>query len=309
MALLFKGDIDRGGSWERALAHYAPDLDLRSWPKLGDPAGIDYALVWSPPPGLLAGLPNLKVIFSIGAGIDHLGSDPELPPAVPVVRMVEPGLTAGMTEFVVMSVLYHHRFMLDYLAQQRARAWREISQIGPQERRIGIMGLGVLGQDAARRLLDFGFPVAGWSRSPKSVPGVASFAGAEGLAAFLGQSDILVCLLPSTAETRGLLNAGTLAVLPRGAAIVNAGRGDLIVEADLLAALDDGQVGGATLDVFAEEPLPADSPLWDHPRVVVTPHVASMTIPDSAAAAVVAQIRRFEAGQPLEHVVEMSRGY
>jgi len=309
MALLFKGDIDRGGSWERALAHYAPDLDLRSWPKLGDPAGIDYALVWSPPPGLLAGLPNLKVIFSIGAGIDHLGSDPELPPAVPVVRMVEPGLTAGMTEFVVMSVLYHHRFMLDYLAQQRARAWREISQIGPQERRIGIMGLGVLGQDAARRLLDFGFPVAGWSRSPKSVPGVASFAGAEGLAAFLGQSDILVCLLPSTAETRGLLNAGTLAVLPRSAAIVNAGRGDLIVEADLLAALDDGQVGGATLDVFAEEPLPADSPLWDHPRVVVTPHVASMTIPDSAAAAVVAQIRRFEAGQPLEHVVEMSRGY
>ncbi len=309
MALLFKGDIDRGGSWERALARHAPDLDLRSWPELGDPAGIDYALVWEPPSGLLAGLPNLKVIFSIGAGIDHLASDPELPPAVPVVRMVEPGLTAGMTEFVVMSVLYHHRFMLDYLAQQRAKHWQEISQIGPQERRIGIMGLGVLGQDAARRLLDFGFPVAGWSRSPKSVPGVTSFAGAEGLAAFLGRSDILVCLLPSTAETRGLLNAETLAALPRGAAIVNAGRGDLIVEADLLAALDGGQVGGATLDVFPEEPLPANSRFWDHPRVVVTPHIASMTIPDSAAAAVVEQIRRFEAGQPLEHVVEMSRGY
>ena len=309
MALLFKGDIDRGGSWERALTRHAPELELRSWPELGDPEGIDYALVWEPPPGLLAGLPNLKAIFSIGAGIDHLASDPELPPAVPVVRMVEPGLTNGMTEFVVMSVLYHHRFMLDYLAQQRARKWREISQIGPQERRVGIMGLGVLGQDAARRLLDFGFPVAGWSRSPKSLPGVTSFAGAEGLAPFLGQSDILVCLLPSTAETRGLLNAGTLAALPRGAAIVNAGRGDLIVEADLLAALDTGQVGGATLDVFPVEPLPAESPFWEHPRIVLTPHVASMTIPDSAAAAVVAQIRRFEAGQPLEHVVEMARGY
>ncbi|MCG8595552.1 MAG: glyoxylate/hydroxypyruvate reductase A [Kiloniellales bacterium] len=199
--------------------------------------------------------------------------------------------------------------MLDYLAQQRARAWREISQIGPQERRVGVMGLGVLGQDAARRLLSFGFPVAGWSRSPKSLPGVTSFAGAEGLPAFLGQSDILVCLLPSTAETRGLLNAGTLAALPRGAAIVNSGRGDLIVESDLLAALDDGRIGGATLDVFAEEPLPAESPFWDHPRVVLTPHVASMTIPDSAAAAVVAQVRRFEAGQPLEHVVDMARGY
>ena len=309
MALLFKGDIDRGGSWERALAARAPDIELRSWPELGDPAEIDYALVWEPPAGLLASLPNLKIIFSIGAGIDHLRSDPKLPPEVPIIRMVEPGLTNGMTEFVVMSVLYHHRFMLDYLAQQRAREWREISQIGPAARRIGIMGLGVLGQDAAARLLDFGFPVAGWSRSAKEVPGVTGFAGQEGLLPFLQQSDILVCLLPSTPETQGLLNAETLAALPRGAAVINAGRGSLIVLDDLLAALDSGQIGGATLDVFPEEPLPAASPLWDHPRIVLTPHIASMTIPESAAAAVIAQIRRFEAGQPLEHVVDFKRGY
>ena len=309
MALLFKGDIDRGGSWERALAEQAPDIELRSWPELGDPAEIDYALVWEPPAGLLASLPNLKIIFSIGAGIDHLRSDPELPPEVPIVRMVEPGLTNGMTEFVVMSVLYHHRFMLDYLAQQLSHEWREISQIGPAARRIGIMGLGVLGQDAAARLLDFGFPVAGWSRSAKEVAGVPGFAGQDGLLPFLQQSDILVCLLPSTPETQGLLNAKTLAALPRGAAVINAGRGSLIVLDDLLAALDSGQIGGATLDVFPEEPLPAASPLWDHPRIVLTPHIASMTIPESAAAAVIAQIRRFEAGQPLQHVVDFARGY
>lgn len=309
MALLFKGDIDRGGSWERALTACAPDIELRVWPEIGTPEDIDYALVWEPPAGLLAGLPNLKAIFSVGAGIDHLASDPELPAAVPVVRMVEPGLTTGMTEFVVMSVLFHHRFMLDYLGQQRARHWEEISQIGPGARRVGIMGLGVLGQDAAARLLDFGFPVSGWSRSAKEVPGVTSFAGDEGLKPFLQACDILVCLLPSTPETVGLLNAETLAALPRGAALINAGRGSLIVEADLLAALDSGALGGASLDVFETEPLPADSPLWSHPRILLTPHVASMTIPESAAAAVVAQIRRFEQGAPLEHVVDLTRGY
>ena len=309
MALLFKGDIDRGGSWERSLTACAPDIELRVWPEVGAAEDIEYALVWEPPAGLLASLPNLKVIFSVGAGIDHLASDPELPAAVPVVRMVEPGLTTGMTEFVVMNVLFHHRFMLDYLGQQRASHWEEISQIGPASRRVGIMGLGVLGQDAAARLLDFGFPVSGWSRSPKAVPGVTSFAGDAGLRPFLEQCDILVCLLPSTPETVGLLNAESLAALPEGAAVINAGRGSLIVEADLLAALDSGALAGASLDVFDEEPLPADSPIWRHPRVLATPHIASMTIPETAAAAVIDQIRRFERGEPLEHVVDLKRGY
>ncbi len=308
MALLFKGDIDRGGDWQAALNRHAPDIEIRTWPEAGEVADIDYALVWKPPRAFLASLPNLKAIFSIGAGIEHLASDPELPD-IPVVRMVEPGLTTGMTEFVVMSVLYHHRFMLDYLAQQRARAWHEISQVAPGRRRVGIMGLGVLGCDALERLKIFGFDLAGWSRSQKSIPGVTCFAGAEQLVTFLSCTDILVCLLPLTAETRGILNAETLALLPRGAAVINVARGGHVVEADLLAALDSGQIGGATLDVFQEEPLAEDSRFWDHPRVVVTPHIASMTIPDSAAAAVVHQIRRLEQGQPLEHVVDFKRGY
>ena len=308
MALLFKGDIDRGGDWQAALTRHAPDIEIRTWPDTGAVAEIDYALVWKPPRGFLASLPNLKAIFSIGAGIDHLASDPDLPD-IPVVRMVEPGLTTGMTEFVVMSVLYHHRFMLDYRAQQRARAWHEISQVAPDRRRVGIMGLGVLGCDALERLKLFGFDLAGWSRSRKSIPGVSCFGGPEQLSAFLRRSDIVICLLPLTAETRGILNAETLALLPRGAAVINVARGGHVVEADLLAALDSGQVGGATLDVFEDEPLAEDSRFWDHPRVVVTPHIASMTIPDSAAAAVVHQIRRLQQGLPLEHVVDFGRGY
>ena len=279
MALLFKFDIGCGDSWRRALLEFDPGLDLRAWPEVGDPADIDYALVWKPPPGELKSYPNLKVIFSIFAGIDHLSSDPELPAVVPVVRMVEPGLTAGMTEFVLMSVLYHHRFMLDYAAQARKHIWREIDQVPAGDRRVGIMGLGVLGGDAAEKLVALGFDVAGWSGSPKDLPGVTSVHGANGFLPFLNRSDIRVCLLPLTPETTGILDARAFAALPRGASLVSVGRGPQVVEADLLAALESGQLDGATLDVFQDEPLPADSPFWDHPRGVVIPHPASMTPP------------------------------
>lgn len=309
MALLFKSDIDRGDSWRRVLLELEPGLDLREWPEIGDPNDIEYALVWKPPPGELKGYPNLKAIFSIGAGIDHLASDPELPRNVPVVRMVEPGLTAGMTEFVVMSVLYHHRFMLDYAAQARAHQWREIDQVPAWERRVGIMGLGVLGGDAAEKLVALRFDVAGWSGSPKDLPGVTSFHGADGFLPFLNRSDILVCLLPLTPETTDILDARAFAALPQGAALISVGRGPQVVEEDLLAALATGHLDGATLDVFREEPLPADSPFWDHPRVVVVPHVASMTIARGACEFVIDNIRRFEAGQPLHHVVDLDKGY
>ncbi len=309
MALLFKSDLDRAGNWERSLKSCDPDLDLRVWPDAGDPNDIDYALVWQPPPGELRTYPNLKVIFSVGAGIDHLSSDPDLPEGVPIVRMVEPGLTAGMGEFVVMSALAHHRFMLDYAQQARAEVWEEISQISTASRRVGIMGLGVLGRGAAEKLAPFGFPLVGWSRSPKQVPGVACYHGQDGLKPFLAGCDILVCLLPLTAETRGILNAETLAAMPRGAAVINVARGGHLVEEDLLAALESGQISGATLDVFREEPLPKGHPFWQHPRVVLTPHIASMTIPETAAKAVMDNIQRFEAGQPLTDVVDLDRGY
>ncbi len=309
MALLFRSDNDRGDSWRRALLELDPGLDLREGSEIGDPDDIEYALVWKPPRGELKSYPNLKVIFSVGAGIDHLASDPDLPAAVPVVRMVEPGLTAGMTEFVIMSVLYHHRFMLDYAAQARAHVWRAIEQVRASDRRVGIMGLGVLGGDAAEKLVALGFDVAGWSRRPKDLPGVTSFHGGDGFLPFLNRSEILVCLLPLTPETTDILDARAFAALPKGASLISLGRGLQVVEADLLAALDSGHLDGATLDVFRDEPLPADSPWWDHPRVVVVPHAAAMTIARGACAFVIDNIRRLEAGQPLQHVVDLDRGY
>lgn len=309
MDLILKSDIDRDGAWQRALLACEPDMVVHDWPYDGDPAKIDFALIWGPPRGVLRRFPNLQAIFSIGAGIDHLASDPDLPAGVPVVRMVEPGLTAGMNEFVILSVLTHHRFMLDYAVQQRAKIWREIPQIPTNQRTVGILGLGVLGGEAADKIAALGFDVAGWSRRPKERPGITSFHGKDGLQPFLARSHILVCLLPLTADTEGILNARTFAALPRGAALISIGRGGHVVESDLLAALESGQIGGATLDVFRDEPLPPECPFWTHPRVILTPHVASMTIPDSAAAAVVANIRRLRAGKPLQHVVDMSRGY
>ena len=309
MALLIKTDIERGNAWAEALAAAYPELKTHTWPYKGDPAEIDYALVWMPPEGELKSYPNLKAIFSIGAGIDHLASDPDLPEGVPVVRMVEPGLTAGMSEYVALAVLNHHRFIQDYANQRREKRWEEIPQIAASARQVGMLGLGVLGRAALESLGTFGFKLAGWSRTPKSITGISCYHGEEGLREFLAETDILVCLLPLTSETGGILNRDVFVQLPQGAAVINVGRGGHLVEEDLLEALDSGQLGGATLDVFREEPLPEDHPFWTHPKVFMTPHIASMTIPETACQAVVANIHRLEAGEPLRHVVDMSRGY
>ena len=307
-AVLFKSDIERGGLWEKAIHKVLPDYQLRIWPEVGPREDVEYALVWQPPPGEMKTYPNLKAIFSIGAGIDHLSSDPELPD-LPVVRMVEPGLTAGMSEFVAMTTLMHHRFMIDYALLRRDRVWSEITQVAAAARRVSMLGLGVLGCDALGKLKPFGFDLAGWSRSPKQIDGVACYHGDQGLRDMLARSDILICLLPLTAETRGILNGDNFALMPKGAAVINVGRGGHLIEADLLAALDSGQLSGATLDVFEREPLPQGHPFWDHPRIVVTPHVASMTLADTAAQAVADNIARFERGEPLLNVVDFARGY
>lgn len=309
MAILIKSDAGGVSYWVDALRRQIPEQDVRVFPELGEPDEIDYALVWQPPAGLLASLRNLKAVFSVGAGVDHLASDPDLPRHIPLVRMVEPGLTAGMSEFVVMSVLMHHRFMLDYLAQQRRSEWHEIQQIPAEQRGVAFLGLGALAGDAIDKLRPFGFRLMGWSRSEKRIADVETFHGAEGLAAMLPKAEIVVCLLPLTEETRGLIDAAFLEQLPKGAALVSVGRGQQAVEADLLAALDSGQLGSATLDVFHEEPLPADSPFWTHPRVIVTPHAAAMTMADTAVAQVVANIRRIEAGEAPLHRVDLTRGY
>src|SRR5207253_9283472 len=215
-------------------------------------------------------------------------------------------MTDAMSEFVVLSVLRLHRQDLDYLAQQRAGEWRELDQKNAAERPVGILGFGTLGQDSGRKLQALGFPVAGWSRSAKTVPGFATHAGAAGLDALVAGSEILVCLLPLTAATEGILNKALFAGLPRGAGLVNAGRGGHLVEPDLIPALDSGQLSGAVLDVFRDEPLPPDHPFWRHPRIIVTPHIAAETHPPTAAPIIRDAIRRFAAGQPVANIVHLS---
>jgi glyoxylate/hydroxypyruvate reductase len=309
MALLFSSTVDSAARWRGHLGQIVPGLEVRVWPDVGDPADIDYALVWRPEPGLLARLPNLKLILSLGAGVDHLLLDPTLPPGMPVVRLVDPYLTDAMSEYVALQVLRLHRQDLDYQAQQLRRDWAELAQKNAAERPVAILGFGEIGQAAGRRLRALGFPVAGWGRTPRQVDGFEVRAGARGLRQLLAQSEILVCLLPLTAETEGILCARTFGQLPKGAGLVNAGRGRHLIEEDLIPALDSGQLSAAALDVFRTEPLPPDHPFWAHPRILVTPHIAGITNPVTASAVVADNIRRFQQGQPLLNRVDPARGY
>jgi glyoxylate/hydroxypyruvate reductase A len=309
VAILFKTTAAALARWRPHLPAAFPDRDIRYWPDTGDTAAIDYALVWHPEPGLLASLPNLKLIVSLGAGIDHILRDPNLPRGVPILRLVDPHMTQAMCEYIALQVLRLHRQDIGYRAQQVAAEWRELPQKNAAERRVGILGFGILGQAAGRALRSLGFDVAGWSRTAKTVPGFATHAGTAGLDEMLSRSDILVCLLPMTPETENILDAGLFARLPRGAGLVNAGRGRHLIEADLLAALDSGQLSAAVLDVFRDEPLPPGHPFWRHPRIVVTPHVAADTHPPTALPIIAAAIRDCEAGRPVANLVDPARGY
>jgi glyoxylate/hydroxypyruvate reductase A len=278
-----------------------------------DPAEVHYAAVWKPIPGELAGFPNLKVIFNLGAGVDALMADKTLPD-VPLVRVAVDDLTDRMAEYVVLHVLMHHRQEPYLRDSQRAKRWAPKYQWPAKAISVGIMGLGVLGANAADVLRRIGFKVVGWSRSEKQIDGVECLAGREQLDAFLRRTDILVCLLPLTPDTRHILNRDLFAKLnrnsPLGAPVlINAGRGGLQNEADILACLDDGTLGAASLDVYAQEPLPADSIFWTHPKVVLTPHNAADTDPDEISKYVARQIERFEAGGTLDNFVDRRRGY
>ena len=278
-----------------------------------DPAEVHYAAVWKPVPGDLASFTNLRAIFNLGAGVDALMADKSLPD-VPLVRVAVPDLTNRMTEYVVLHVLMHHRQELYLRQSQREKRWEPKYQWPASAVTVGVMGLGTLGADAADVLRRLGFRVAGWSRSPRTIDGVECFHGAAQIEAFLRKTDVLVCLLPLTPETHGILNRDAFAKLnrnsPLGAPVlINAGRGGLQNEADILACLDDGTLGAASLDVFVQEPLAADSRFWTHPKVVLTPHNAADTDADAISAYVAEQIARFEAGGALENVVDRARGY
>jgi len=312
MNILFHSP-EKSAPWHQALQHHLPDANVFvSGEDKIDHTIIEYALVWRPPPGLLASLPNLKGIFNLGAGVDMLIQDATLPHHVPLVRLVDPVLTSGMVEYVVHWVLHFHRDMHIYATQQRARKWRGHNTVNAdtQNRRIGILGLGELGQSCAHALLMLGFEsITGWSRTAKHLPGVTCHAGQDGLQTFLNQTDILVCLLPLTHETRGLINADTLAALPQGAFIINAGRGPLVKDDDLIAALEKGHIQAAALDVFNTEPLPEHHAYWGMDTVFITPHIASLTTPMSASAVAAQALRDLENGQTPYNVVNVERGY
>jgi glyoxylate/hydroxypyruvate reductase A len=300
-------------TWLDALHHALPDRRVVMEPaRTGDP-DIRYAVVWKQPEGLLASLPNLQAIFSIGAGVDHILRDETLPD-VPIARIVADDLTGRMSEYVVWRVLDHFRRGFAYRAHQALGQWNERVQPAASALTVGIMGLGELGRDAAEKLRPFGFKLAGWSRSRKDVPGVTCFAGDGELSGFLGATDILVVLLPKTPATTGILDADLFAKLKRstplgGPVLINAGRGALQVEADILAALDAGILLEASLDVFETEPLPASSPLWRHPKVFVTPHAAASSDPAALVPLIARQIEGFERGEPLQHLVDRTAGY
>lgn len=307
-AFLYTAAPERGAIWAAMIAEALPELEVRLSPDIGDPADVRFLAAWTLEPGLVETLPNLEVLFSIGAGVDQLDLS-QIPAGVTVVRLIEPNLAAAMAEYVALSVLALHRDLYAYADQQRAGLWRQLPQVPAGERRVGIAGLGQMGAAALAALAPFGFVLSGWSRSPRELPGVTCFHGADGLRAFAAQTDILVSLLPLTSETRGILGAELFAQMPHGAAIVSAGRGGHLDSQALIAALDSGRLSRAILDVTPVEPLPERDPLWTHPRVVLTPHVAAATDSEGSGKAVIANLRRHLAGEPMVGVVERYRGY
>ena len=310
MAVLLSTKSNAMEDWRAALLAEDPALDIRMFPDAGDPVGIEAAVVWTAHDmAELRRYPNLRLIVSMGAGVDHLLRPPGPPPGVPVARLKDARLTQGMTEWVVLNTLRFHRQDPEYRTLQEARRWEELPAPDTASRRVGILGLGELGTAAASALLALGFPVMGWSRTPKTMAGVECFHGADGFGAMLAGSKILVCLLPLTPQTRGILDRNAFGLLPRGAYLLNAARGGHVVQDDLVAALDNGQLAGAALDVFEPEPLPLDHVFWSRPRVFMTPHAASITIPASAAPQVVENLRRARAGRPLLNLVDFEAGY
>jgi glyoxylate/hydroxypyruvate reductase A len=316
LALIVHGGTENWSPerWKRRFMEVCRDRRVLQLPDAAfDPAEVHYAAVWKPGPGELATFPNLRVIFNLGAGVDALMADGRLP-KVPLVRVAVADLTDRMTEYVVLHVLMHHRQEPYLRASQREKRWAPKSQWPASAISVGIMGLGTLGSNAAHALKHLGFRVSGWSNSPKDIAGIESFHGKSGLDAFVKRTNILVCLLPLTQDTRHILNRDLFAKLDRNSplgapVLINAGRGGLQNEADILQCLDDGTLGAASLDVYTQEPLPANSPFWTHPKIVLTPHNAADTDPDEISKYVALQIERFEADGTLENVVDPARGY
>lgn len=308
-AFVFASEWDDDSGWRAQMEKHLGPLDWRRLDRIGAPEEIEVALAWDPPPGLLATLPNLRLIVSLGMGVDHLLKHRDLPAGVPIVRIHDASLIDQMSEYCQLASLRILRLSDEYDALQRQATWKRLRLPEARDLRIGIMGLGAIGARVAADHLRLGFPVAGWARSARSIEGVECFAGKDGQAPFLARTDVLICLLPLTPETRGILSAATFARLPRAAHVVNVARGGHVVDADLLAALDSGRIASATLDVFNQEPLPAEHPYWRHPQVRATPHIAGQSNPRTAAPGVADNIRRMRAGESLHDLIDPAAGY
>lgn len=307
--LIFYSEQDPAEAWAAALTTAWPELDVRVWPDTGDVDAITLALVFRPPRGFFRPFPGLKLITNLGAGVDAIIADPTLPEGVPVARLVDPGMTQMMVSYVLLAVLRHHRDFPLFEAATREGRWRYAYPRANTDRPVAILGLGHLGAAAAKALAGLGFPVSGWSRTAKSIEGIRCFHGADGLSRALDGAEIIVALLPSTPATRGLINHAMLASAAPGAAFINVGRGDTVNEPDLVRAIADGHIAAATLDVFETEPLPDDHPFRARPEILVTPHVASVPTPETAAPQIVEKCKRALAGETVLHRIDPARGY
>ncbi|MBS1073134.1 glyoxylate/hydroxypyruvate reductase A [Gluconobacter cerinus] len=308
MSFVLKSTEERARLWKPMFASELPELEFHVWPETGDPQKVRYLAAWQPPENLAENFPNLEVLFSVGAGVDQLNLA-SIPENVRVVRMMEPGLGEGMIEYVLWAALSYHRNMFQYARQQAAHVWKGTPNVSSSLFRVGVMGMGALGTPVLKKLSQFGYVCHGWSRSRHDIPGTKSYAGPEELDAFLAATDVLVCLMPLTEATKGILNKELFAKLPKGACLINCGRGGHLAQDDLLLALDEGLLSQAVLDVTDPEPLPEDHPFWKHPLITLTPHIASSSHAETGGEMILKNILQFEKGAEMVGEINRSSGY
>ncbi len=292
--------------WVEALKDLEPGINLSIYPEVQEPEKIKYVISWKHPRGIFKKYPNIKVIASMGAGVDHITSDPEIPETVNITRIIDEQLCKDMSSFVLSLIMDKIR---NISLHHNARTWEPLLYNQEEEEQIGIMGLGTLGEAVAKKLVKNDFKVSGWAKSQKHIEGVHSYHGERGLAEFLKRTTVLVCLLPLTSETENILNKELFEQLPKGAFIINVARGEHLVEHDLLEMVDKRHLSGASLDVFRNEPLPQEHPFWNHPRIYITPHIASVTDPRKVVGQILENYKRMLGNQPLKNKIELRKGY